>query len=58
MKKLLIFPALLFCMTAATFNRVRAPIIGDRVILSPINTKVDNVNIKAIELNRLIRQTQ
>lgn len=55
MKKLFIIPALLFCMTGATSNKVRIPTLGEQIINYPINTKVDSINVKAMELNKLIR---
>jgi hypothetical protein len=56
MKKLFIIPVLLICMTSASSNRVRPTPIKLKQTRPALNTKVDSMNIKAKELNLLIRQ--
>lgn len=55
MKKLFIIPAMLICMTGATSNKLQG-LATEPTKSLPISTKVDSLNVKAMELNRLIRQ--
>lgn len=56
MKKLFIIPVLLICMTSASSNRIQPKQNTLWPVYSPINTKVDSINVKVMELNQLIRQ--
>ena len=55
MKKLFILPVLLICMTSASSNRVQPKPITLWPDHPALNTKIDSLNIKAAELNLLIR---
>lgn len=56
MKKLLLMPAFVLFMTGASSIKVehRAEIKPDLTIV-PLDVKVDSVNVKARELDKLIR---
>lgn len=56
MKKLFIIPVLLVCMTGASSNKVQPKPVELWPKTPALNTKVDSVNVKAMELNQLIRQ--
>lgn len=56
MTKLFIIPVLLICMTSASSNRVQQQSVKIWTESPALNTKVDSINVKAMELNRLIRQ--
>lgn len=56
MKKLFIVPIFLVCITGASPNKVQSPAKMPFVERPQINTKVDSLNVKAEELNQLIRE--
>lgn len=56
MKKLFIIPVFLVCITGASPNKVQSPAKVAGIDKLPISSKVDSLNIKATELNQLIRQ--
>ena len=56
MKKLFIIPAMLLCISGVSSNKVKAPERQVKLITAPISTKIDSLNIKAAELNILIRE--
>jgi hypothetical protein len=56
MKKLFIIPAMLLCISGVSSNKVKAPERQVQLITAPISTKIDSLNIKAAELNILIRE--
>lgn len=56
MKKLFIVPVFLVCITGASPNKVETPIKMQLVDKPQISIKVDSLNSKAEELNKLIRE--
>lgn len=58
MKKILIIPVLLICLTGASSRRaepIRNPV--NKVIVPAINTKVDSVDMRLRELNNLLHKS-
>lgn len=56
MKKFLIMPVLLLLVSGASPSRVEPLKEMGPIYQSPINTKLDSINIKAAELRDLIKQ--
>lgn len=58
MKKLFILPAFVLFMTGASSTNIdhKAPLSVAQVTTPALNTKIDSINLKAAELNELIKQ--